>query len=79
MTTIKQEWVSLMRPLVDGHATSQMVSAFDQLTSRIYSAKIIDFEEFLGAQTVIVTARKVAQGFQEIGQEGCFLLEKGSA
>lgn len=73
MTSEKVEWIKLMRPLVDGHATQTMVSAFDRLTSRIYAAGIISFDEFLGTQTVIVTARRVADSFSRTGLSGYFL------
>lgn len=79
MTNCKTEWIKLMRPLVDGHATTQMVSAFDQLTSRVYAAKIIDFDDFLSAQTVIFTARKIAENFKLIGKSGYFLPDSQAA
>ena len=79
MSSNKSEWIKLMRPLVDGHATQKMVSAFDQLTSLMFSAGEIDFDEFIATQSVISTARDIARQFNSIGQEGRFLREKEAA
>lgn len=73
MTSNKSEWIKLMRPLVDGHATEKMVSAFDQLTSLMFSVGDIDFDEFISTQLVISEARKIAAHFSSIGKSGHFL------
>ena len=73
MTDYKAEWIKLMRPLVDGHATLKMVSKFDQLTSRMFAASEIDFDDLIAAQLVIRTAREAAQSFKLAGIEGRFL------
>lgn len=70
---IKKEWTKLMGPLAAGHATRQMVSAFDRLTSQIYRARVISFDEFLAAQTVIQVANGAAKTQAEAGLEGAFL------
>lgn len=70
---IKKEWKSLMGPLVAGHATCRMVAAFDSLTSQIFGARAISFEEFLSAQTVIRVAKDAAHSRKKAGLEGAFL------
>lgn len=70
---IKSEWKKLMGPLVAGHATRKMVRAFDSLTSQVFAARVIDFDDFLSAQTVIRVAREAATTQARAGVEGHFL------
>lgn len=73
---IKTKWSELMGPIASGHATLAMVRAFDSLTSQVYGARAITFEEFLSAQTVISVARDAAKAAKSAGLEGHFLAKE---
>lgn len=57
-TTLKTEWEGLMGPLHMPNATPAMVSAFNELTVRLYMVEEIDWVDFLRAQHIIAAAKR---------------------
>lgn len=54
--TPKAIWEWAMADLALGGRSTECVRAFDGLTNDMFRAKLIDFDEFLAAQTVIGAA-----------------------